>query len=47
MAVKDQMYAKGLPTTAGSSILNDVAKSDATVVARLRKPENPGPSESR
>ena len=37
MAVKDQMYAKGLPTTAGSSILKDVATSDATVVARLRE----------
>lgn len=37
MAVKDQMHTKGLPTTAGSSILKDVAKSDATVVARLRK----------
>lgn len=37
MAVKDQMYAKGLPTTAGSTILNDVATEDATVVARLRE----------
>jgi aspartyl-tRNA(Asn)/glutamyl-tRNA(Gln) amidotransferase subunit A len=37
MAVKDQMDAKGLPTTAGSSILKDVATADATVVARLRE----------
>ena len=37
MAVKDQMDARGLPTTGGSSILNDVAKTDSTVVARLRE----------
>ena len=37
MAVKDQMDARGLPTTGGSSILNDIAKADSTVVGRLRE----------
>lgn len=37
MAVKDQMDATGLPTTGGSSILKNVAISDATVVSRLRE----------
>ena len=37
MAVKDQMDAKGLPTTGGSSILNAIATSDSTVVSLLRK----------
>ena len=37
MAVKDQMDARGLPTTGGSSILNDIATADSTVVGRLRE----------
>ena len=37
IAVKDQMDAKGLPTTGGSSILNAIAKEDSTVVSLLRK----------
>ena len=37
MAIKDQINAKGLPTTGGSSILKDVAIADATVVSRLRE----------
>ena len=37
IAVKDQMDAKGLPTTGGSSILNGIAKEDSTVVSLLRK----------
>ena len=37
MAVKDQMHARGLPTTAGSVILKEVAREDSTVVARLKK----------
>ena len=36
MAVKDQMHACGLPTTAGSVILKEVAREDCTVVARLK-----------
>ena len=37
VAVKDQMDAKGLPTTGGSSILNAIATEDSTVVSLLRK----------
>ncbi|MBI4199267.1 MAG: amidase [Chloroflexi bacterium] len=37
VAVKDQMHARGLRTTGGSTILDLVAEEDATVVARLRQ----------
>ena len=36
VAVKDQMHARGMPTTAGSIILNEIAQEDSTIVARLR-----------
>ena len=37
VAAKDQMDARGTPTTVGSSFLNEVAEEDSTVVARLRE----------
>lgn len=37
VAVKDQLDAKGVVTTGGSTILEDVAMRDSTVVARLRE----------
>ena len=37
MAVKDQLDAKGLRTTVGSTIVDYVAQEDATAVARLRE----------
>ena len=36
IAVKDQMDAKGLPTTMGTSFIKDVAGEDSTLVARLK-----------
>jgi aspartyl-tRNA(Asn)/glutamyl-tRNA(Gln) amidotransferase subunit A len=37
VAAKDQMDARGMPTTVGSSFLMDLAEEDSTVVARLRQ----------
>jgi aspartyl-tRNA(Asn)/glutamyl-tRNA(Gln) amidotransferase subunit A len=37
VAVKDQLNARGLPTTAGSSFLKEAPQEDSTVVARLRQ----------
>ncbi|MCH7608849.1 MAG: amidase, partial [Chloroflexi bacterium] len=37
VAIKDHLDAKGLRTTLGGSIVDDVATEDATTVARLRE----------
>ena len=37
MAVKDQLHARGVVTTGGSTILKEIAVEDSTVVARLRE----------
>ena len=37
MAVKDQLHARGVVTTGGSTILKEIAAEDSTVVARLRE----------